>query len=66
MQKKVREYPLKKFSPKKRTKKRHEYVIRSLKDMVPHSWINQCLDTFGVAENVEILLPNSMEKWIMS
>ena len=66
MQKKVREYPLEKFSPKKRTKQRHGYVIRSLKDMVPHSWIIQYLDIFGVAGNVEILLPNSMEKLIMS
>ena len=32
-------------------------------DMVPHSWIIECLDLFGVAENIESLLVNSMEKW---
>ena len=32
-------------------------------DMVPHSWIKECLDLFGVAENIKILLVNSMEKW---
>ena len=32
-------------------------------DMVPHSWIIECLDLFGVAENVKSLLVNSMEKW---
>ena len=31
--------------------------------MVPHSWIIECLDLFGVAENVKSLLVNSMEKW---
>ena len=31
--------------------------------MVPHSWITECLDLFGVAENIETLLVNSMEKW---
>ena len=32
-------------------------------DMVPHSWIIECLDLFGVAENIKNLLMNSMEKW---
>ena len=32
-------------------------------DMVPHSWIKECLDLFGVAENIRALLVNSMEKW---
>ena len=31
-------------------------------DMVPHSWIRECLDLFGVAENIKTLLVNSMEK----
>ena len=31
--------------------------------MVPHSWIKECLDFFGVAENIKTLLVNSMEKW---
>ena len=32
-------------------------------DMVLHSWIIECLDLFGVAENIKSLLVNSMEKW---
>ena len=31
--------------------------------MVPHSWITECLDLFGVADNIKSLLVNSMEKW---
>ena len=31
-------------------------------DMVPHSWITECLDLFGVTENINSLLVNSMEK----
>ena len=31
--------------------------------MVPHSWIIEYLDLFGVAENIKSLLVNSMEKW---
>ena len=32
-------------------------------DMVAHSWIIECLDLFGVAENIKSLLVNSLEKW---
>ena len=32
-------------------------------DIVPHLWIIECLDLFGVAENIKTLLVNSMEKW---
>ena len=31
--------------------------------MVPHSWMIECLDLFGVAENIKSLFVNSMEKW---
>ena len=31
--------------------------------MVPHSWTRECLDLFGVAENIKSLLVNSIEKW---
>ena len=31
-------------------------------DMVPHLWIIECLDLFGVAENIKSLFMNSMEK----
>ena len=32
-------------------------------DMLPHSWIIECFDLFGVAANIKSLLVNSMEKW---
>ena len=31
-------------------------------NMAPHSWIKECLELFGVAENIKTLLVNSMEK----
>ena len=31
-------------------------------DMAPHSWIIECLDLLEVAENIQSLLVNSMEK----
>ena len=31
-------------------------------DMVSQSWIIECLDSFGVAENIKSLLVNTMEK----
>ena len=31
-------------------------------DMVPHSWIIECLDLFGVAESIKSLLLNPLEK----
>ena len=31
-------------------------------DMVPHLFITECLDLFGVAENIKNLLVNSMGK----
>ena len=32
-------------------------------DMVQQSMIMECLDLFGVAENIKSVLVNSMEKW---
>ena len=32
-------------------------------DILPHSWIRECLDLFGVAENINSLLVTSMDKW---
>ena len=31
--------------------------------MVPHLRIRECLELFGVAENINTLLVNNMEKW---
>ena len=32
-------------------------------DFVPHSWISECLEMFGIAENVRQFLANSMKNW---
>ena len=32
-------------------------------DMVPHSWILECMSMFGIAKNMEEFLKNSMAKW---
>ena len=31
--------------------------------MIPHSWIGECLEVFGAAENIKIFLVNSQNKW---
>jgi len=31
--------------------------------MVPHSWIIECLEMFGIAENVKKVLTDSTETW---
>ena len=32
-------------------------------DMVPHSWISECLEIFGIANNVQDFLNNSIKSW---
>ena len=32
-------------------------------DMVPHSWISECLEMFGIANNVQDFLNSSMKSW---
>ena len=36
---------------------------RKAYDMVPHSWIAECLEMFGIAENVKKVLIDSMKTW---
>ena len=36
---------------------------RKAYDMVPHSWIGECLEMFGIAVNVRQFLLISMKKW---
>ena len=31
--------------------------------MVPHSWISESLEMFGIASNVQDFLNNSMKSW---
>ena len=32
-------------------------------DMVSHSWISECLEMFGIANNAQDFLNNSMKSW---
>ena len=36
---------------------------RKTYDFVPHSWILECLDMLGIADNVRSFLEKSMKKW---
>ena len=36
---------------------------RKAYDMVPHSWIEECLEMFGIAVNVKQFLLSSTKKW---
>ena len=36
---------------------------RKAYDMVPHSWIIECLEIFGIARNVEQFIRRSMAQW---
>ena len=31
--------------------------------MVPHSWIIECMNMFGIAENLSGIIQNSMKQW---
>ena len=35
-------------------------------DFVPHSWVNECMEIFGIAENVREFLQRSMKQWKLS
>ena len=35
-------------------------------DVVPNSWINECMEFFGTAENARNFLEKSMEQWKLS
>ena len=35
-------------------------------DFLPHSWINECMEMFGIAENVRNLLKKGIEQWKLS
>ena len=53
----------------KNCKRRHKNLsiawidYRKAYDMVPHSWIIECLDMIGVAENLKELIARSMPGW---
>ena len=53
----------------KDSKRRHTNLAmawidyRKAYDMVPHSWIIECLEIFGIARNVERFIHRSMAQW---
>ena len=36
---------------------------RKAYDMIPYSWIRECLELFGVADNIKRILSSSMKNW---
>ena len=39
---------------------------RKAYDLVPHSWVNECMEMFGIAENLGTFLQKSMQQWRLS
>ena len=31
--------------------------------LVPHNWVNECVEMFGIAENLRTFLQKSMQQW---
>ena len=53
--------------PKVRMRKKNLAVAwidyKKANDMVPHSWIVECLDMLGVSEQIKLFLSESMKAW---
>ena len=53
-------------------KKRHTNLsmawidYRKAYDLVPRSWVNECMEMFGIAENLRTFLQKSMQQWRLS
>ena len=53
-------------------KKRHTNLsmvwidYRKAYDLVPHSWVNECMEMFRIAENLRTFLQKSMQQWRLS
>ena len=39
---------------------------RKAYELVPHSWVNECMEMFGIAENLRTFLQKSMQQWRLS
>ena len=39
---------------------------RKAYDLVPHSWVNECMEMFGIAQNLRTFLQKSMQQWRLS
>ena len=35
-------------------------------DFVPHSWINECMELFGIADKIRNFLEKSIKQWKLS
>ena len=35
-------------------------------DLVVHRWVNECIEMFGIAENLRTFLQKSMQQWRLS
>ena len=53
-------------------KKRHTNLsmawidYRKVYDLVPDSWVNECMEMFGVNENLRTFLQKNMQQWRLS
>ena len=53
-------------------KKRHTNLsmawidYRKAYDLVPHSWVNECMEKFGITKNLRTFLQKSMQQWRLS
>ena len=56
----------------KDSKKRHTNLsaawidYRKTYDLVPHSWVNEHMEMFGIAENLRTFLQKCMQQWRLS
>ena len=39
---------------------------RKAYDLVPHSWVNECMEMSGIAEDLRTFLQKSMQQWRLS
>ena len=53
-------------------KKRHTNLsmawidYRKAYDLIPHSWVNECIEMLGIAENLRMFLQKIMQQWRLS
>ena len=39
---------------------------RKANELIPHSWVNECMEMFGIAENLRTFLQKGMQQWRLS
>ena len=56
-----------KDSKKRRTNLSMAWIdYRKAYDLVPHRWVNECIEMFRIAENLRTFLLKSMQQWRLS